>query len=55
MKIQDDTKGIQIDIKTSLVSTHFEVSYTEMAAIIGSFEARNEITDENFIDTFLKK
>ena len=37
MKITDDTKGIKVEVETSIVTTNFEFSYAEMAAAIGQF------------------
>ena len=54
MKIKDDKKKIDIEVETSL-RTRFEVTYTEMAAIIGQFMADKDMSDERFISTFIGK
>lgn len=53
MKITDDTKGIKVELKTSLVSTNYELSYSELAAMIGQFMSQQDMTNERFIETFL--
>lgn len=53
MKITDDTKGIKVEVKTSLGSTKYEVSFFEMAAMIGQFQAQHDMTNEQFIKTFI--
>ena len=53
MKITDNEKGMKIEIKTSLVTTMYEVAFHEMAAIIGQFMGNNDMTNERFIKTFL--
>ena len=53
MKITDDTKGIKVEVETSIVTTNFEFSYAELAAAIGQFMAQHEMTDESFIRTFI--
>ena len=52
MKIQDETKEINIDIKMSLAHTKVEVAGYELAAIIGSYMGQNDMTNEQFIYMF---
>lgn len=53
MTIKDDTKGIKIEIKTSLSTTKYEVTSYELAAIIGQFMGSNDMTNESFFEMFL--
>ena len=53
MKITDDTKGIKIEVETSIVTTNYELSYAELAAAIGQFMAQHDMDDERFIRTFI--
>lgn len=52
MKITDDSKGIKIEVKTTLSKTRYEVEYFELASIIGQFMAEHDMTDERFFETF---
>ena len=52
MKITDDKKGIKIEVKTSLVSTNYEMGYCELASIIGQFMSQHDMSNEDFIKTF---
>lgn len=52
MTIKDDTKGIKIEIETSLSTTKYEVASYELAAIIGQFMGCNDMTNERFLEMF---
>lgn len=52
MTIKDDTKGIKIEIETSLSTTKYEVASYELAAIIGQFMGCNDMTNERFFEMF---
>ena len=55
MKIEDESKGIKFEIKTSLSKTRYEVTDFEMAAIVGSYMGQNDLTTEQFVNRFLSE
>lgn len=52
MTITDTKKGIKVEVQTSISSTSYQVSGYELAAIIGQYMAKHDITDEQFINQF---
>lgn len=52
MTITDKTKGIKLEVTTSICTTMFELSGFELAAMIGQYMGKHELTDEQFIKQF---